>query len=115
MDRAVVAVEQIVVLEASRLNQLGAEMPRLYTHLWELTTNSRLLGSQVYLRALAAARLEDVEVVLSSTEQLVKDMPREPEAHLLRTYALFSDAWAQGVPYYAQEGYQLPYSLSSPS
>ena len=29
--------------------------------------------------------------------------------------SVMTDAWTQGVPYYAREGYQLPYSLSSPS
>ncbi len=88
------------------VNQLGVQMPTLHIHFEELTTNSRLLGSQLYLEALAAVRREEVEAALATTERLVAAMPREPEAHVLRTWALFSDAWAQAPTSPARHRYE---------
>jgi len=35
--------------------------------------------------------------------------------HAGPTRLVLTDAWTQGVPYYAREGYPIPYSLSSRS
>ena len=88
------------------VTELGGQMPTLYIHFEELTTNSRLLGSQLYLEALAAVRCEEVEAAVATTERLVEAMPHEPEAQVLRSFALFADAWAQASTSPARHRYE---------
>ena len=83
-----------LALELSRgvATQLGADLPRLYDYIGNLTGGPAMARSPDTSIALGAIRTGDAVRALESTARLVHTFPQELAAHALRTQALLL-AW----------------------
>ncbi len=83
-----------LALELSRgvATQMGADLPRLYDYIGNLTGGAAMARSPDTSIALGAIRTGDATRALESTARLVHAFPQELAAHALRTQALLL-AW----------------------
>ncbi len=94
-DRELSGLTSALARELARA--LHATPPPLYDYYVYSQTSQALASSPIASEALAAVRRFDTEVAVAATERLVQAFPREPEARVLRAWALMHEGWEEGV------------------
>ncbi len=73
--------------------ELGGVFPRQYDPDPLVTCSPAMAASLILSEAIGAQKRNDLPAFLASTARLVEAFPNEPEALVLRAYALDDDAW----------------------
>jgi tetratricopeptide (TPR) repeat protein len=94
----------VASLSGDIASKLGAAQSKLYDFFYYLTGSPAMKGSPDFATALGAIRLHDREGSLSATQRLIEGFPKEPDAHVLRAFALLMVSWEGGTssPRYAE-------------
>jgi tetratricopeptide (TPR) repeat protein len=82
-----------IALAGNIAAELGAKSPKRYEYFLYLTGTPTMAASPAFGEALGSVRRLDAPTALVATQRLIQAFPNEPDAHLLRTAALFMDNW----------------------